>query len=186
MLKRILIDRSLSSIRISILFLIAMPCILGKAYPAVDSGISITSQKMTVKSEENMIIFEGKVTATKGDLIINADQLKVFFVSSPQGMLSSKEELRQNKNDKNDKNDKKTQVKEISSMEATGNVTLRQGERRGKANKAVYYQKDDMIILIGDAEIRENDYNVTGKKMTIYLKENRSVVEESKVIINSK
>lgn len=180
MLKHILINRSSTSIAISILLLVTIPYVIEKAYPSVDVGISITSQKMTVRNQENLIIFEGKVMVTKEDLIINADQLKVFFVSSPQDMLSSNEEPRNNK-----KNDKKTQVKEVSSMEAIGNVTMRQGERHGKADKAIYYKKDEMIILMGNAEIWENDYNIKGKKMTIYLKEERSVVEESRVRINS-
>lgn len=188
MLKRILINKSSAFIAILILILVLMPCTSDKAHPSVDGGISITSQKMTVRNQENLIIFEGKVMVThanaggKENLIINADQLKVFFVSSPQGMLSSTEEPGSNKNGKSDK---KTQVKEVSSMEAVGNVTMRQGARHGRAEKAIYYEKDDMIILIGNAEIWENDYNVSGKRMTIYLKEERSVVEESKVRINS-
>lgn len=166
-------------------FVIAFLIVQDKAFASVENGISITSQKMTVRNQENLMIFEGKVTVTKEDLTINADQLKVYFVSSPQGILSSDGESKNKKDSNNDKNEKNAQVREVSSMEATGNVTLRQGDKRGKADKATYYKKDDMIILMGNAEIWEKDYNVKGKRMTIYLGEERSIVEESKVRIDN-
>ncbi|MEK6576017.1 MAG: LptA/OstA family protein [Nitrospirota bacterium] len=185
MLKHILIDRHQACIALAILLLAMNPYITDNAYSSIDTGISITSHKMTVRNQENLMIFEGKVTVTKEDLTINADQLKVYFVSSPQGILSSDGESKNKKDSNNDKNEKNTPVKEVSSMEATGNVTLIQGDKRGKADKAIYYKKDDMIILMGNAEMWEKDYNVKGKRMTIYLGEERSIVEESKVRIDN-
>lgn len=188
MWRHILIDRHQACIALAILLLAMNLYITDNAYSSIDTGdtgISITSHKMTVRNQENLMIFEGKVIVIKEDLTINADQLKVYFVSSPQGILSSDGESKNKKDSNNDKNEKNAQVKEVSSMEATGNVTLRQGDKRGKADKATYYKKDDMIILMGNAEIWEKDYNVKGKRMTIYLGEERSIVEESKVRIDN-
>jgi hypothetical protein len=38
--------------------------------------------------------------------------------------------------------------------------------------------------LTGDPEVWESGYRVTGTKMTMFLKEDRSVVEGSRVVIN--
>ena len=185
MLKHLLTGSRQACVALAILLLVMVPYVPDNAYPTIDAGISITSHKMTVRNQENLMIFEGKVTVTKEDLTINADQLKVYFVSSPQGILSANGESKNNKDGNNDKNEKSAQVREVSQMEAAGNVTLRQGDKHGKADKATYYKKDDMIILMGNAEIWEKDYHVKGKRMTIYLGEERSIVEESKVRIDN-
>jgi len=188
MLKHLLNGSRHACVALSILLLAMVPYVPENAYSSVvagDAGISITSQKMTVRNQENLMVFEGKVRVTKEDLTINADHLKVYFLSSPQGLLSSDGELKNKKDSNNDKNEKNSQVREVSQMDATGNVTLRQGDKQGKADKAIYYKKDDMIILMGNAEVWEKDYNVKGKRISIYLVEKRSIVEESKVRIEN-
>lgn len=148
-----------------------------------EGPISITSNKMMVKSQENKIIFEGNVVIKKGDLKIKADRAEVL--------------LAQKESEKNPKGDSKFPSsllidptsqgeKEVSRIETFGNVDLQQGEKHAKAQKGVYDQKRNEIVLTGAPEVWENDYYVKGKVITLFLAENRSLVEGSQVIINSK
>lgn len=152
--------------------------------PAKDNTldpVSITSNKMTIKNQENKIIFEGNVFIKKGDLTIHSDRAEVFLAEQQGGGGSSKTpSLFENPTAKGGK--------DISRIEAFGNVDIQQGDKHAKAQKGVYDQKKDTIILTGDPnpEAWENDYRVKGKMITLYIAENRSVVEGgSQVLIQS-
>jgi len=72
----------------------------------------------------------------------------------------------------------------VSLIEAMGNVIMVQGGKKAKSRKAVYSQPDEKLVLTGDPEAWEEGYHVTGVKMTMYLKEDRSIVESSRVVIH--
>ena len=72
----------------------------------------------------------------------------------------------------------------VSLIEAMGNVIMEQGGKTSKSKKAVYSQHDDKLVLTGDPEVWEEGYHVTGVRMTMFLKEDRSIVESSRVVIN--
>lgn len=149
--------------------------------PAVNSPqepISITSNKMTIKSLEDKIIFEGAVSIKKGDLTIDADRAEVFMSERNTGGASKPpSSLLMNPSADGDR--------EVSRIETTGNVDIRQGEKHAKGQKGVYDQKKDTITLTGDPEAWENDYRVKGKVITLFIAENRSLVEGSHVILHS-
>ena len=142
--------------------------------------LSISSKSMTVKNMEHLAIFEGDVVMVKEDMTITARHAEVTFASkdasgesskAPSGLLAPQSKFENN---------------EITLIHATGDVVLQQGEKRAKSNEAYYYQKEDKVVLLGEPVAWEKDYKVTGTKMTIYLQEDRSVVEGSKVLIHPK
>jgi lipopolysaccharide export system protein LptA len=61
---------------------------------------------------------------------------------------------------------------------------MQRGDKKAKSRKAVYHQREEMLVLTGDPEVWEESYRVTGTKMTMFLKEDRSIVESSRVVIN--
>jgi len=75
-------------------------------------------------------------------------------------------------------------TRSVSWMEAMGNVIIEQGGKKSKSKKAVYSQHDDKLVLTGDPEVWEEGYHVTGVRMTMFLREDRSIVESSRVVIN--
>jgi lipopolysaccharide export system protein LptA len=140
--------------------------------------ISINSNKMTIKSLEDKIIFEGEVFIKKGDLTIKADRAEVYLSERSAGNSSKPpSSVLMNPSAKGER--------EVSRIETTGNVDIRQGEKHAKAQKGIYDQKRDTITLTGDAEAWEKDYRVKGKVITLFIAENRSLVEGSQVIIQS-
>jgi lipopolysaccharide export system protein LptA len=139
-----------------------------------EGPISIRSEKMTAKNSDSRVVFEDNVVVTKGDLWMRADRMEVFFdpggVSSKSGppLLFDPQG-----------------AQEIQRIVAVGNVSVKQGERRAKADQAIYDQREEKIVLIGSPEAWEKDYKVTGTKMTFFLKEQRSIVEQSKMLIQN-
>lgn len=140
------------------------------------SSLTITAKTMTVKNQENTAILEENVVISKGDLTITADHVEIFFGpndSSPTKDDQSTPTLPGSQFD----------TRTISELHAWGNVILQQGTRRAEAHEAIYDQKDEKITLLGEPVIFEKDYQVTGIKMTFFLKDNRSIIEGSKVLI---
>lgn len=140
-----------------------------------DDPISITSNKMTVKSLEDIIIFEGNVFIKKGDLRIAADRAEVFLTQKKSDQPKSSS-LLAGPGSKGDK--------DVSRIETLGNVDVQQGTKHAKAQKGVYNKNKEEIILTGDPEAWENDYRVKGKVITLFIAENRSLIEGSEVIIH--
>ncbi len=146
--------------------------------------IIITAQSLVFKNQENTALFEGKVVMTKGDFVMYADQMVVHFVGESPSTPSPK----------SGKAAAQTQAtttelptfgnRAVSQIDATGNVVLQKGAKKAKSRKAVYHQRDDMLVLTENPEAWEEGYHVTGTKMTMFLKEDRSVVEGSRVVIN--
>ena len=140
--------------------------------PKDGEPISIRSEKMTAKNDENRVIFEQNVVIVKGDLQIRADRVEVVFHRTAGSSDQSTPLVLGDQN-----------TQEVYRINATGNVDLKQGTRRAKADQAVYDQGEDKIVLTGNPEAWEKDYRVTGKKMIFFLKEDRSIVEESQLMI---
>lgn len=135
---------------------------------------------MVVKNLEHQAVFEGDVVMKKEDVTITSDHAELTFASressmenkkSPTGLLSPASQFGDN---------------EITLIHATGNVVLTQGGKQIHSKEAFYYQKEDKLVLLGEPTALEKDYRVTGTKMTIFLHENRSIVEGSKVVIHPK
>jgi len=121
-----------------------------------NSVVDINSNLMELMEDKKMIIFSGDVVAKKGDITLYCSRLEVFYNENPT-----------------------TKKREIDYMVAKGNVKIVQGEKIAKGDIGKYYQKEDMIILEGNpVTITEKGENqITGNKVTFFMKENRSIIE---------
>jgi lipopolysaccharide export system protein LptA len=156
----------------------------------------ITSQKMTVRNQESKAIFEGTVVLTKGTLIVHSDVMVVSFRPSDQP-ASAGEAGNQTAEGSKDAGvaDKGTRSgagelpvlsnRSVSMIEATGRVKIEKAEGRATCREAIYYVDEEKIVLTGDPVAWQKGTRVTGKKITMYLAEDRSVVEGgSRVLID--
>jgi lipopolysaccharide export system protein LptA len=73
--------------------------------------------------------------------------------------------------------------KGVREIEAHDNVVVRQEGRVALANKAVYYSKDEKIVLTGEPRIIENENQLGGERITLFMRSERSIVEGGKVLI---
>ena len=156
----------------------------------------ITSQKMTVRNQESKAIFEGAVVLTKGTLIVHSDVMVVSFRPSDQPASAGKAGNQTAERSKDaGVADKGTRSgagelpvlsnRSVSMIEATGRVKIEKAEGRATCRKAIYYEDEEKIVLTGDPVAWQKGTRVTGKKITMYLAEDRSVVEGgSRVLID--
>jgi lipopolysaccharide export system protein LptA len=106
-------------------------------------------------------------------LVVHSDIMIVYFkeksaqASSPVGQLPSE-----------------NSKKEIRVIEAKGHVKIAKGESRATCTRALYDKQEERIILLGSPVVWEAGTRVSGQKITMFLKENRSIVEgDTRVII---
>ena len=141
--------------------------------------LSITSKSMIAKDIDRMVIFEGDVVLNKGEFTLTADRLEVTLNPGDQGSGPS---------GKGDAilSDLSKGKEAISLIEAIGNVQVTQGNRHGKAEHAIYDQKEEKVVLTGQPEVWEQDYRVSGRRMIFFLREQKNVVEDSKAVVYPK
>lgn len=122
-----------------------------------EKSLHIVSDKMVALQDSSMVEFMGNVKATREDSVILADSIKVFFQTSDTGK------------------DDQSRVKKIIS---TGNVEYTSGERKAFADQMVYTTEDEVLVLTGKSpKLLTGKSWVTGKKITLFRKQDRAVVE---------
>jgi len=97
----------------------------------------------------NQVVFSGAVVANQGDLVIYSDRLTVLYSEDRKAM---------------------------DRAEADGNVRIVRGEQVATAERAVYDSRAETIMLSGSPKVRQGESFLVGSEITIYLREQRSVV----------
>jgi lipopolysaccharide export system protein LptA len=147
---------------------------------------SITARTMTVNNQENKAIFDGSVVLTQGELVVYSDHMVVSFRPSQNGNGTSKSAAAHNDRtakltDRKQKSGKEAMPtvsdRSISKIEATGRVKIEKQDGRATCQRAVYYEDDKKIVLTGEPVAWQKGTRVTGKQITMFLEEDRSVVE---------
>ena len=126
----------------------------GEVEPELDRNqpIEITAQQLEVLQQQRQSIFTGDVVAKQGEMTLYAERLIVF--------------LQQDQD-------------QIERLEAIGGVRVLQLDRIATAEKAVFYQVEERLVLSGNAEVTQGQNEISGDEITLYLKENRSLVQSS-------
>lgn len=173
---------------------VALAAETGSAKPPVaapSEPTTITAQKMTVRNQENKAYFDGAVVLSKGTLVVHSDSMVVSFKqkdapgSAPQGAEPDSPPSANSKKSKAGATGMPASgSRAISMVEAVGHVRIEKEGGTATCQKAVYYESDEKIVLTGEPIAWQKGTRVTGKVITMYLGEDRSVVEgESRVMI---
>jgi lipopolysaccharide export system protein LptA len=117
--------------------------------------IVVTSDRMEADELGNTVMFIGDVTLKKENMTLTTDHLVVYYDAVDKG------------------------VREI---EAQGNVVVRQEGRVALANKAVYHSKEEKIVLTGNPRIIENENQLGGERITMFMRSERSLIESGNVL----
>ena len=134
---------------------------LNEKLAASQSPIHITADRMEANQDERTIIFESHVVVRQDDVTITSNRLKVTLL---QG---------ENQSAQGDP----TASQRIDYIEFEGDVKVTQLDRCATANKAIFYQKDQKIMLHGRPVVTKGQDRIEGNLITIFLKEGRSIVE---------
>ena len=128
---------------------------------------------MEADDRQQVVMFFGSVVARQEDMVLSCDRMKVYY--------SKENNKAGSKGDRADSGGAPLLggQSQIVQIVAEGNVKITRGDRVAQAQKAVYKAKavPRTIVLTGEPRIwRDKDF-LTGKKITYYLDEDRSVVE---------
>ena len=148
---------------------------------------TITSKKMTVRNQDSQAIFEETVVLTRGPLIVHSDKMVVLFNSRNRDALTSSGDgtdhhasVRNSSVPKESTTASTISNRSVSRIEATGDahrVKIKYENGNATCQKAVYFVDGEKIVLMGDPVAWEKGTRVSGKQITIFLAEERSVVE---------
>jgi lipopolysaccharide export system protein LptA len=113
--------------------------------------VTVDADQLENLEKEGLVVFSGNVVANQNSSTQYADRMEVYL---------------------DDKGNR------IVRAVSTGNVRIITKDcRTGTANRAEYYDAEQRVVLIGNARVWRDDNVVTGERITIYLAEDRSVVE---------
>src|SRR4029077_480319 len=113
--------------------------------------VTVDSDKMERFGKEGLVIFTGNVVARQNNSVQYADRMEVYL---------------------DEKGDR------ILRTVSTGNIRIITKDcRTGTARRAEYYDLEQRVVLIGGARVWQDDNVVSGETITIYLSQDRSVVQ---------
>jgi len=131
------------------LLLLALAPAAFAAPAASREPLKIKSDTLRADNEKKTATFEGKVVARQGDLTLYADRLVISYSG---------------------------EARELSRVEAFGNVRILHGTRQATGAHAVYEPKLARILLDGSPRVIQGSDEITGKLITYFVNEQRSEV----------
>ncbi|MBN2653536.1 MAG: hypothetical protein JXR79_00270 [Nitrospirae bacterium] len=124
--------------------------------------VVITSTTLSADNKARVAVFEGAVVAKKGEMTMFSDKMTVYYSDEQSGSS-------------------------ITKIDSEGHVKVIKGDRVITSKAATYLaEPEEKIIFTGNPRASEGQNVVTGTKMTYFMKDDRSIVENSKVFIVNK
>ena len=135
------------------------PAALGapKAKDAKDDNtqpLTVDADKMERFGKASLVIFSGNVVARRDNSVQYADRVEVYM------------------------DEKGNRVMRTVSTGAVRIIT--KDCRTGTAQRAEYYDLDQRVVLIGNARVWQEDNVVSGDTITIFISQDRTIVEGGK------
>jgi lipopolysaccharide export system protein LptA len=116
--------------------------------------LTVDSDKMERFGKASLVIFSGNVVARRDNSVQYADRLEVYMDEKGDRVLRTV---------------------------STGSVRIITKDcRTGTAQRAEYFDLDQRVVLIGNARVWQDDNVVSGDRITIYVAEDRTIVEGGK------
>jgi lipopolysaccharide export system protein LptA len=115
--------------------------------------IDVTADRVSADSARNTVTFEGNVVARQADVTLYADRIQAGY---------------------------SREARTIDRIEAEGNVRFVQEDREARSPRATFHNLEQRVVLSGGATLRQGQNTVQGEILTIFLRENRSVVTGGK------
>ena len=112
--------------------------------------VEISADRMEADDQAKTLIFIGNAVARQADVTISGDRLTILYL--PEGG-------------------------DVERIVAEGNVRIVQGERVATGQRGEYFRAEERIVLTGTPRVSEGANSVQGHEITLFLKENRSVVK---------
>jgi lipopolysaccharide export system protein LptA len=129
---------------------------------AEDDRLVIHSQTLEIDNKARTVLFTGDVDARKSTFTIKCRQMLLYYQDDAEVDAETAEGMK------------------VEKAEATRDVVITRADGgRAMADKAVYYQAEEKIVLTGNPVVKQGKDFVEGSRIIFFVRENRSVVEGS-------
>lgn len=154
---------------ILLFLMISTPALSQSAIAVKEEGLSdnpivIKSDTLEFDNKKRTVLFSGSVDANidlrENSFNIKCEKMFIHYIEEASSAGSNESSQK------------------IEKIIAHGKVKIiGQDEMQATAEKAVYFQAGEKLVLTGKPVVRQGDDFVEGAKITLFLKEDRSVVE---------
>ena len=117
-----------------------------------DTPLEITADRMEMQRKQSTIVYKGNVLVVRDGVRIASDSLLARY-DAKGGVLTS--------------------------VVAEGKVRVSHGGREMTGDKAVFDGVKETITVSGNTVVRDGNSSISGSRITIFVREDRSVVENS-------
>ncbi|MFO7785892.1 MAG: lipopolysaccharide transport periplasmic protein LptA [Thermodesulfobacteriota bacterium] len=125
-----------------------------------DEPLVVRSETLEIDNKNRRVIFTGNVDARRSTFTIQCQKMHLYYLGDASGNTEGPEDLR------------------VDRVEAKGNVKITRSDGgEAMSDEAVYYQKDDKVILTGNPVLKQGEDFVEGSRITFFIGERRSIVE---------
>ena len=111
--------------------------------------VNVTANRLQADDNKQVLVFSGDAVATQEDVTIHADRLIIQYTG---------------------------EKREIEQLIAEGHVRITQQDKVATGDRAVFYQREERIVLTGAAQVTQGENSVKGQEITLFLKDQRSIV----------
>jgi lipopolysaccharide export system protein LptA len=144
---------------IFILLLSSSICVRASTETKEERRVVITSETFTADNKTNTAVFEGTVVATLEDITIHSDRMTIYYDRSSGS---------------------------IKRIHATGGVKVHRDDSVIFSRDATYLGDEEKIIFTGEPKLVDGENVVTGTRIIYFLKDDRAIVEGSRVVLKLK
>lgn len=143
-------------------FLILLTNVFAEEKKESVEPIIITSQSLINDNRARTATFEGNVVAKRGESTLYANKMVVYYEDEQKGG-------------------------NIKMIEVIGNVKLVKGERTITSHKATYFPvPEEKVVFTGEPRATDGKNLLTGEKITYFMKDDRSLIEKSRVYLKER
>lgn len=122
---------------------------------AAPTNTVITSDRLSFDYNRMVAVFDGNVHAQDPEVLITSERLTVFFDST----------------------------NDVKSVTALGNVHVYHEDQRAECDQAVYIRRLGQVELTGNPKLFRGKDEISGRKITFWLDDERMLVESSSKLI---
>jgi lipopolysaccharide export system protein LptA len=128
--------------------------------------INIKSDSLELSDKQRILTFTGDVDIRMDDMVVNCEKVIMYYKDSSN--IPNKSELRNN----------------LDKFVAEGNVRISQtGGIFATADRVIYTLADEKLLLTGNAVVRQEKQSMSGSSITVFLKEDRFIVEKAEATL---
>ncbi|HBR21400.1 MAG TPA: hypothetical protein DD713_02340 [Nitrospiraceae bacterium] len=125
----------------------------------IKGPIVVTSQTLLSDNKARTALFEGSVVAKTENMTLYSDKMLVYYAEGSGN---------------------------VTKIEAEGKVKLVKKDLVVTSKVANYFADEEKIIFTGEPKAVQKGDIITGTKMTYFMKDDRSFVENSRVLLENK